>query len=103
MSQAALLTSSDDVPPIDLRNLAWVALALMVLAAAIAIDDIWLLNFIHVMAGVLWTGIDLFMGFVIGPILRRSPIAARRAIVLRLMPKNSVLSHPAPFCTGGYT
>jgi hypothetical protein len=77
----------DDAPPIDLRNLGWVALALGVLVAAIVIGDAWLLNFIHVMAGVLWTGIDLFMGFVIGPIMRTIPVAARRAIVLRLMPK----------------
>ncbi len=80
-------TVLDDPPPIDLRNLGWVALALLVLAAAVVIGNAWLLNFIHVMAGVLWTGIDLFMGFVIGPILRRAPVAARRAIVLRLMPK----------------
>ena len=61
------------------------------LAGAIAIDNLWLLNFIHVMAGVLWTGIDLFMGFVVGPILRRAPFPARRAIVLRLMPKTLFL------------
>lgn len=77
----------DDAPPIDWRNLGWVALALGVLVAAIVVDDAWLLNFVHVMAGVLWTGIDLFMGFVIGPILRGAPVAVRRAIVLRLMPK----------------
>ena len=45
-----------DAPPIDWRNLGWVALALGVLVAAIVIDDAWLLNFVHVMAGVLWTG-----------------------------------------------
>ena len=91
MSQSAILATSDDAPPIDLRNLGWMALALLALAAAIAINDLWLLNFVHVMAGVLWTGIDLFMGFVIGPILRHSPFAARRAIVLRLMPKTLFL------------
>jgi len=91
MSQSAILAASDDAPPIELRNLTWVALALLVLVAAIVLDNLWLLNFIHVMAGVLWTGIDLFMGFVLGPILRRSPIAARRAIVIRLMPKTLFL------------
>ena len=96
MSQSAILAASDDAPPIDLRNLTWVALALLVLVAAIVLDNLWLLNFIHVIAGVLWTGIDLFMGFVIGPILRRSPIAARRAIVLRLMPKTLFLYPPWP-------
>ena len=88
---APFLAVSDDAPPIHLRNLIWVALAFAALAAAVAIDNLWLLNFIHVMAGVLWTGIDLFMGFVIGPILRHAPFAARRAIVLRLMPKTLFL------------
>ena len=91
ISHAAIVGASDDAPPINPRNLIWVALALAILAAAVTIDNLWLLNFIHVMAGVLWTGIDLFMGFVIGPILRRAPFAARRAIVLRLMPKTLFL------------
>jgi hypothetical protein len=90
----------DEAPPIDLRNLGWVALALGVLVAAIVIGDAWLLNFIHVMAGVLWTGIDLFMGFVIGPILRSVPAAARRAIVLRLMPKMLFLLPTLSVITG---
>lgn len=30
----------------------------------------WFLNRVHAMSGVLWTGTDLFMGFVIGPIIR---------------------------------
>lgn len=87
MSQAATVSLADDPPPINLRNLIWVALALVVLIAAVWIGNPWLLNFVHVMSGVLWTGIDLFMGFVIGPILRNAPFPARRAIVLRLMPK----------------
>jgi hypothetical protein len=88
MSQAtAGIPLDDNVPGIDLRNLLWVALAALVLIAAIQIDIPWLLNFVHVMSGVLWTGIDLFMGFVIGPVLRKSPIPARRAIIIRLMPK----------------
>lgn len=100
MSQPATVAIADDVAPIDLRNLIWVALALAALAAAIAIDNLWLLNFVHVMAGVLWTGIDLFMGFVIGPILRRSPFAARRAIVLRLMPRTLFLLPTLSAITG---
>ena len=100
MSQSAILAASDDAPPIELRNLTWVALALLVLVAAIVLDNLWLLNFIHVMAGVLWTGIDLFMGFVIGPILRHSPIAARHAIVIRLMPKTLFLLPTLAAITG---
>jgi hypothetical protein len=88
MSEAtATLPPLDVTPEIRWRNLAWVALVLAVMIGAIQGDDLWLLNFVHVIAGVLWTGIDLFMGFVVGPILRRVDIATRRAIVVRLMPR----------------
>jgi hypothetical protein len=101
MSQSAVVpTAIDEAPPIDVRNLGWVALALVVLVAAIALNDLWLLNFIHVLAGVLWTGIDLFLGFVIGPILRGSQLAARRAIVIRLMPKTLFLLPTLATITG---
>jgi len=47
----------------------YVALALVVMIAAIISHHLWFLNFLHVFSGLLWTGIDLFMGFVLGPIL----------------------------------
>jgi hypothetical protein len=72
---------------IDWRNLIWVALALAVMIVAIVINDIWFLNFVHVFAGLIWTGIDLLLGFVIGPILRRLEFRMRRAITMRLMPR----------------
>jgi hypothetical protein len=87
LSRAALLADDAGVAPIRLGNLVWVAAALGVMGAVIAAGDLWMLNFVHVMAGLLWTGIDLFMGFVVGPVLRGVPLAARRAIVCRLMPK----------------
>jgi hypothetical protein len=68
-------------------NLWWVAAAFAATAAVIASRDLWMLNFVHVMTGLLWTGIDLFMGFVLGPILRRVDLPVRRAIVTRLMPR----------------
>jgi len=36
--------------------------------------------------GLLWTGIDLLMGFVLGPILRVIDIQARKAVLLRPTP-----------------
>jgi hypothetical protein len=103
MSQATAIPAQDDlagVPGIDPRNLGWVAAALAVLAAAVRLDDAWLLNFLHVMCGVLWTGIDLFMGFVVGPVMRRLPPPARRAVVLRLMPKTLFLLPTLSLLTG---
>jgi hypothetical protein len=81
----------DVAPPIDLRNLGYMAIVFAALAGVIAIDNVWLLNFVHVMTGAMWTGIDLFMGFVVGPILRTLPLPARRAFVLRLTPKTLFL------------
>ena len=66
-----------------------VALAAMVIA--IEFGSNWVLNFVHVMCGGLWTGIDLFMGFVIGPILRRLPLEARRAVIAALVPRTLFL------------
>jgi len=70
----------------------WYALAaIAVMIAAIVIDNLWLLNFLHVSTSLLWTGIDLFMGFVLGPILRRVDISVRREIVQRLTPRTLFL------------
>lgn len=60
--------------------------ALLVMVVAIVWGNNWFLDWVHVMAGVLWTGIDLFMGFVIGPILRRVDVHVRKEILTRLTP-----------------
>ena len=65
--------------------------ALGVMIFAINGPSLWFLNFVHVMAGVLWTGIDLFMGFVIGPILRSVSFETRRAIIAGLIPRTLIL------------
>src|SRR5665213_4621601 len=65
------------------------ALALMIVA--ILSPSLWLLDFVHVMAGALWTGIDLFMGFVIGPVLRRVTLDTRRAMIGGIIPRTLIL------------
>lgn len=72
---------------IRLSNLWWVAAAFAAMIAAIVAEDRWVLNFVHVMSGILWTGIDLFMGFVLGPVMRGLDMPVRRALVIRLMPR----------------
>jgi hypothetical protein len=64
-------------------------LALML--AAILGDSLWFLNFMHVMAGALWTGIDLFMGFVVGPVLRRVTPETRKAVMSGIVPRTLIL------------
>jgi hypothetical protein len=72
------------VPRAGLPILAAVLVALIV---AIALNDKWPLMFLHVVAGASWTIIDLFLGFVIGPILGKLSIPARIELTSRLMPK----------------
>ena len=74
--------------------------ALGVMVFAINGDSVWFLNFVHVMAGVLWTGIDLFMGFVLGPIMRQLDIAQRRDIVRRLTPRTLFLMPTVSIISG---
>lgn len=92
--------TADEAPPIRMINFLWMAGAFAGLAIVIALDNVWLLNFVHVMAGVLWTGIDLFMGFVVGPLMRRLPIPARRAFIVRLTPKTVFLMPTLAILTG---
>lgn len=82
----------DAAPPIESARINWnylwgVAAAIAVTIWVVNQDSRWILNFVHVISGLLWTGIDLFMGFVIGPILKKVDLTARRAIVTRLAPR----------------
>jgi hypothetical protein len=91
-----------DIPARIIRwhYLWYAALALVVMVFAIVSGNRWFLNFVHVLCGVMWTGIDLFMGFIVGPILRRVPLAARREVIIRLVPKTLFLMPTLSIITG---
>ncbi|MGP8249978.1 MAG: hypothetical protein ACLQNU_08545 [Candidatus Dormibacteria bacterium] len=72
---------------VPLRALPLVAAALAFLVTAIVGNWFWALDFLHVAGGGLWTGIDLFVGLVIGPILGRMSIPARAEFATKFMPK----------------
>ena len=55
--------------------------------AAIAANKLWPLAFLHFVGGASWTIIDLFLGFVIGPILGALSPPAKVEFSTRLMPK----------------
>lgn len=99
MSESALRQAA---PAASIRP-AYVAGAIAAFAAmlaAIALENNWYLQFVHIMAGVLWTGIDLFLGFVLGPILRRLPFETRRAIISALIPRTMILMPTLAIITG---
>jgi hypothetical protein len=72
---------------VPVRGLPFVGAALALLISAIAVNSLWALDFFHVVGGGLWTGIDLFVGFVVGPTLGRMPVPARVEFSARFMPK----------------
>jgi hypothetical protein len=88
-----------DIQIVPVRALPVVAVVLAGLVAAVAANKLWALDFFHVVAGGLWTGIDLFLGFIIGPILGRLPIPARSAFSARFMPKMVLLMPTLVICT----
>jgi hypothetical protein len=93
------------LPPTPVNLIRWhylwyVAVALAVMIAVIASRHLWALNFVHVFIGLLWTGIDLFMGFLLGPILRVVDIPARKAVLLRLTPRTLFLMPTLAIVTG---
>jgi hypothetical protein len=83
-SQAEERPSFEVVPR---KGLIGVAVVLAALIAAIAANKLWPLAFLHFVGGASWTIIDLFLGFVLGPIMGSLPIPARIAFTTKLMPK----------------
>jgi len=69
------------------RGLVLVAIAMVLLIIAIAVNKLWPLEFFHVAGGAAWTIIDLFLGLVLGPIMGSMSIPARVEFTTKLMPK----------------
>jgi hypothetical protein len=76
------------VPRAGLIIAAVVAVALIV---GVAVDRLWFLMFLHVVAGAGWTVVDLFLGLLLGPIIGRLPLQSRIDFTTRFMPKMVVL------------
>ena len=84
------------VAPLPLhRQVTWWVLAFpAVMIVALVRHDFFLLNWIHVLAGALWTGADIFMGFILGPVMRRLDMPHRIAVIAYLVPR-TLLYFPA--------
>src|SRR5450756_453948 len=91
MSDQVVGVAPRSVSPVRRGYVVAAVLALVMMVLAIQYGSDWLLNFLHVMTGALWTGIDLFMGFVVGPVLKRLPLDTRRAVISGLVPRTLFL------------
>jgi hypothetical protein len=88
-----------DFQIVPLAGLPIVGVVLVGLIVAIASNKLWALEFFHVGAGAAWTVLDLFLGFVLGPILGRLSIPARIEFTTRLMPKMLLIMPVVVTCT----
>lgn len=96
-----MTTLVEDAPPSvnPWHVAAYIGLLILMVLLIRSGDQFWL-HVMHVMAGVLWTGIDLFMGFFVGPALRSAPFEARRAVSMRLVPRTLFLMPTLAIITG---
>jgi hypothetical protein len=74
-------------PTISFRSNIWIIIPIGALIIAIATTNLLLLNYVHVFTSILWTGTDIFMAFLLGPILRKVSLSTRKEIISWLMPK----------------
>lgn len=88
-----------DFEIIPLKGLPIVAAVIVGLVVVIATDASWGIDFFHVVGGGFWTALDLFLGFVLGPILGRLSIPARVEVTTRLMPKMLLIMPTVVICT----
>lgn len=76
---------------VPVRALPLVGAVLLGLIVSIAGNWLWALDWYHVVGGGLWTGIDLFVGLIIGPIIGRLSLQSRIEFTTRFMPKMVLL------------
>jgi hypothetical protein len=77
----------NEPPRISLRTNIWIVIPIGALIVAILSANLLLLNYVHVFTTILWTGTDIFMAFLLGPVLRNVILSTRKEIISWLMPK----------------
>ena len=76
-----------------------VAVALAALLYATAMASVQMHTYVHVMSGVLWTGTDLFIGAILGPVIGGLDEEASAAVFERLTPKTAFFLPSMAFLT----
>ena len=76
-----------------------VGVALAALAYATTMAPVQHHTYIHVMSGVLWTGTDLFIGAILGPVIGGLDEEASAAVFERLTPKTAFFLPSMAFLT----
>lgn len=77
----------NEPPRISLRTNIWIVIPIGALIVEFLSASLLLLNYVHVFTAILWTGTDIFMAFLLGPVLRNVGLSTRKEIISWLMPK----------------
>lgn len=87
--QRAMVNAIQQQPPpsISIRSNIWVVIPISAVIIAILSANLLLLNYVHVFTAVLWTGTDIFMALLLGPVLRNVSLSTRKEVISWLMPK----------------
>jgi uncharacterized membrane protein len=78
----------------------WILVLPVAMIAALAIHSYYLLDYTHVLSGALWTGADLFLGFILGPVMRLLDPLQRKAVITYLVPRTLLYMPIVAFTTG---
>jgi hypothetical protein len=88
--------------PVPLRRQItwWVLVLPAAMTVALVTGNLDWLDYTHVLSGALWTGADLLLGFIIGPVLRRLTPDQRKAVVQYLVPRTLLYMPVVALTTG---
>lgn len=82
----APIPTSQDVPIVRASSLVTLFIPILALVAALLTGSLLILDYVHVITGAMWTGIDLFMGMVMSRILRSLAPEIRVHFIKKLIP-----------------
>jgi hypothetical protein len=80
-----MVNTIQEPPKISIRSNLWVVIPVGAVIVAIFSANLLLLNYVHVFTAVLWTGTDIFMALLLGPILRNVSLSTRKNISKRTL------------------
>ncbi len=99
MAEGAVLTRPPQ-PSLWRQMTWWILILPAALGVALITGSLPVLDYTHVMAGTLWTGADLLLGFIVGPVMRRLTLEQRKAVITYLVPRTLLYMPVVAFTTG---
>jgi len=78
----------------------WVLILPAIMIYGLVSKNLAVLDFSHVMSASLWTGTDVFLGFFLGPVLKKLLPEQRKAVIHWMVPKTMLYIPVLAFTAG---